>query len=141
MDAFKPRDKHGPEYFIQDRYAKFLEAKGWLVERMVGNAFQKGIPDLYLAHPEYGTRWCDIKVYGKYNFTKAQRIKWPMWEQYGIGIWILGAPSKQECTKAYMIEESNNILFQPPNWRNFWKASWDDKPDIDKMLEELGDAS
>jgi len=138
VDPFKARAAHGPEYFIQNKWVDFLEGKKWHVERLVGNAFQTGIPDLFLGHPRYGTRWVDVKVYGRYSFTKAQKKKWPIWEKYGIGIWIIGAKSKQDCTKEHMLEEYERILLNsPPNWRDFWKDSWDEKPDIDKMLEEL----
>lgn len=136
MEPFKARARHGPEFHIQKRWVAFLEKKGWHVERLVGNAFQLGIPDIFIGHPQYGCRWVDIKVYGRYSFTKAQRAKWPIWEKYGIGIWILGAKSKEECTKEHMLEEYER-LFQPPNWRNFWKDSWDETPDIDRMLEDL----
>lgn len=136
MEPFEPRAAHGPEYHIQERWVGFLENKGWLVERMIGNAFQKGIPDIYIAHPNYGTRWIDIKVYGKYSFTKPQRQKWPEWEQAGIGIWIIGAPSPEECDKALMLHEYTK-LFKPPNWRDFWKDSWNEKPDINKMIDEM----
>lgn len=139
MDSFKPRAGHGPEFHIQNRWVDFLEGKKWYVERLVGNAYQSGIPDLFIAHPDHGTRWVDIKVYGSYNFTKAQRLKWPLWEKAGIGIWIIGARSPDECTKEFMINEYP-ILMDTPNWRQFWRDSWDIKPDIDKMLEDL-DAS
>lgn len=140
MDPLNPRAKHGPEYHIQGLWSDFLEAKGWHVERLIGNAYQSGIPDLYIAHREYGTRWVDIKVYGSYSFTKAQRDKWPIWEKNGIGIWILGAKSKEACTKSHMISEYEK-LFEPPNLRDYWKESWDKKPDIDKMLGEIDNAS
>lgn len=136
MDPFKPRAAHGPEFYIQPLWVDFLERKKWHVERLIGNTLQYGIPDLFIAHKDYGTRWVDIKVYGGYSFTKKQRQKWPIWEKYGIGIWILGAKSKVECTKVHMLEEYDN-LFQQPNWRQFWKASWDIKPDIDNMLEDV----
>ena len=136
MDPFKARAQHGPEFHIQNRWVDFLEAKGWHVERMIGNAFQSGIPDLYLAHSKKGSRWVDIKVYGKYSLTKAQRFKWPVWEAVGVGIWIIGAKSPQECTKAHMIRE-HDILMNPPNWREFWNSNWDKKPDIDAMLDEV----
>lgn len=135
MDPFKPRNKHGPEFYIQDLWVGFLEGKGWLVERLVGNAFQSGIPDIYIGHLQHGTRWIDIKVYGKYNFTKAQKQKWPEWEKFGIPIWILGAESREACTLEHMIEEYE-LLFGKPNWRQYWKSSWDKQPDIDKLLDE-----
>ncbi len=139
MEPFKARASHGPEYYIQDRWVKFLRAKGWLVERMIGNAFQMGIPDLYLVHKDYGCRWVDIKVYGKYSLTKAQRSKWPIWESFKVGIWILGAKDAKSCTKAHMVEEYN-ILKRPPNWREFWNTKWDQQPDIDNLLEDCEDA-
>ena len=139
MDSINPRAKNGPEYFIQNRWVDFLENKGWLVERMVGNAFQKGIPDLYLAHKQNGQRFLDIKVYGRYSFTKAQRTKWPIWEAFGVGVWILGATSPEACTKQHMIEEHKKLL-RSPNWREFWNPRWDEKPNIDKLLKEVDDA-
>lgn len=136
MDPFNPRAAHGSEFHIQNRWVAFLGAKGWHVERMVGNAYQSGIPDLLLGHKQYGTRFVDIKVYGSYSFTKAQKIKWPIWEKFGIGVWILGANSPDECTKTHMLSDYE-LLFQPPNFRNFWKPSWGEKPDIDAMLDDL----
>lgn len=136
MDAFKARAKHGPEYHIQELFIPYLEGRGWMVERLIGNAFQKGIPDLYLANPDWGTRWVDIKVHGRYDFTRAQIDKWPVWEQAGIGIWILGATSKKACTKSHMAQE-HKLLFEPPNMRDFWKDKYDYKPDVDKMVDDL----
>lgn len=139
MEPFEPRAAHGPEFYIQNRWVEFLEAKKWHVERLIGNAFQSGIPDLLLAHKKYGQRWVDIKVYDKYSLTKAQRAKWPIWESFGVGIWILGAKSPEDCTKAHMIRE-HDILFRPPNWREFWNPRWDQQPDIDELLEEVDNA-
>ena len=119
---------HGPEYHIQHALTEFLEARGWLVERMIGNAFQTGIPDLYCHHPKWGYRWIDVKRPGKnYSFTKAQKRKWPEWDRKGVGIWILTAAS----------QDAYDTLFQPPNWKQFWKASWGQLPDIDALIDEL----
>jgi len=134
MDPIKFRDKHGPEYYIQNLFIPYLEGRGWFVERFVGNAFQYGIPDLYLFNLTWGERWVDIKVHGQYKFTKAQKDKWPRWEKVGIGIWILGATSPDDCTVEHMAEE-HKLLFKPPNWRDFWKDSWN-PVDIDKIIEE-----
>ena len=35
---------------IQRELVRFLRARGWHVERMLANAFQTGIPDLYCYH-------------------------------------------------------------------------------------------
>jgi hypothetical protein len=128
MDKPKIRDKHGPEYGIQKEIVKFLRTHGWLVERMVGGAFQSGIPDLYIAHPKYGQRWLECKNPDEYNFTKAQKYKFPIWAAMGIGIWILVAATEAEYDK----------LFKEPNWECYWKKTWV-KPDIDAILEELDD--
>jgi hypothetical protein len=99
------------------------------VERLIGNAFQTGIPDLYLYHRRWGQRWVDLKAPGHYSFTKAQRIKWPAWEQAGIGIWIVTSAD----------QEGYDALFGPPNWRNYVKKTWKipSQADIDEMLDAI----
>jgi len=121
------RAKHGPEYRIQNDLITFLEARGWLVERMIGNAFQKGIPDLYCHHPKWGYRWVDVKYEGRYSFTRDQKLKWPKWEKKGVGIWILTGADQKNYDK----------LFAFPNWRDYWKALWGELPDIDLLLEQI----
>lgn len=135
MEPFKAREKHGEEWHIQNLFCGFLDARDWMVERMIGNALQMGIPDLYLSHPEYGNRWVDIKVHGKYSYTKAQKLKWPVWAHFGSGVYILGAKNRKECTKAHMIQEYE-ILFGVPNWEDFWKPSYG-KIDIDALLDQV----
>ena len=83
---------------IQKDLIAFLEARKWLVERTHGNLYQDGFPDLYIACSQWGTRWIDCKNPARYCFTKAQRRKWPVWEQNGIGIWILVAASQRNTT-------------------------------------------
>ncbi len=122
------RAKHGPEWYIQQDLIAYLKARSWHVERMIGNAFQLGVPDLFLAHAKWGQRWVDVKRPGKdYSFTKAQKRKWPVWESFGIGIWILTAAD----------QENYDRLFAPPNWRDYWKPSWGQIPDVDALLDEL----
>jgi hypothetical protein len=121
------RARHGPEYGIQKDLIAYLEARGWLVERLIGNAFQLGIPDLFAHHPKWGSRWIDVKVDGKYSFTKAQKIKWPKWERFGVGIWILTGADQANYDK----------LFKFPNMRDYWKPSWGELPDIDKLLDAI----
>jgi hypothetical protein len=50
-----------------------------------------------------------------------------LWEQHGVGIWILTSATQAEYDR----------LFKPPNWRDFWKAKWGELPDIDKLLSEI----
>lgn len=119
--------KHGPEWYIQRDVITMLDARGWLVEHTHGNLYQTGFPDLFVAHTKWGQRWIDCKQPKRYTFTKAQKLKWPRWESKGVGIWIMTAAT----------QEQYDVLFAPPNWRDYWKASWGDIPDIDKLLAEM----
>jgi len=123
------RAKHGPEWHIQKKLVQYLKDREWVVEVMHGNAFQQGIPDLWIFNRKWGARWVDTKNPTKYSFTKAQKLKWPYWDSMGIGIWILTAATQEEFDK----------LFGPPNWRDYWKESWalPTQSDIDKMLDEF----
>ena len=96
---------------------------------MHGNAFQRGIPDLYLFKRDIGHRWVDVKQPKKYSFTKAQRIKWPTWDRAGLGIWILNASTQSEYDK----------LFKPANWLDYWKPSWamPTEAEMDTLLDSL----
>lgn len=98
---------------------------------MVGNAYQIGIPDLFCFHPKWGFRWIDVKVEGRYSFTKAQKLKWPAWEQYDCGIWILTGAN----------EANYKRLFGPPNWRDYdkWNCQVPKQEDIDRLLDEITD--
>jgi hypothetical protein len=120
------RPKHGPEWHIQRDLMKFLRERGWLVERTHGNLFQQGFPDLLVAHPKYGQRWIDVKQPKKYSLTQAQQQKWPVWDHFGVGIWILVAAD----------QENYDRLFQPPNWRDYWKDGYG-PPDIEALLLEI----
>lgn len=101
---------------LQTEIQKFLEARGWLTQNMHGSQFQAGVPDIYSFHPEYQTRWVEVKVKGRYTFTNAQKHTFPAWTKFGVGIWILADATTAEYDK----------LFQPPNWLEYWKDSWGD---------------
>lgn len=121
------RNKHGPEWYIQNDLRTFLQCRQWRVERMIGNALQNGIPDLYAFHRRHGPRWIDVKAPGKYDFTKAQKRKWPIWADFNNPIWILTAATQAEYDK----------LFKPANWADYWKPQWGEIPDIDQLLADL----
>ena len=125
MDEQEKRNENGSCKSKGD-LADFLRARGWLVERMLADAFQNGIPDLYIHHPKWGSRWVEVKRPDNYSFTKAQRRKWPEWEKSGVPIWILTAAT----------DEQYGLLFGPPNWLDFWKPSFQ-IPDVDAMIDEL----
>ena len=126
----KLRTKHGPEFHLQARVVKRLRELGWHVERVVGTALQRGLPDLLAMHPRYGLRMIDIKNPGSYEFTKAQREKWPIFDRFGGGVYIITS-----------LEEID-LLLGPPNWLNYWKPKWGDPFEtlehrVDMLLDEL----
>lgn len=121
------RNNSRPEAKIQEALIELMEYRGWDCEVTHGSVYQTGLPDIYAMHLKWGKRWIDCKVEGRYNFTPAQKIKWPKWERKGTGIWILTAATDEQYKK----------LFGPPNFRDYWKPSWGELPDIDKLIDEL----
>ena len=126
MEPKKFKSPHGPEFKIQTQFIKYLEMRGWGVQRMAGGMFQFGVPDLYIFHKHYGSRWVDLKVAGRYSWTKAQRVTWPYWAKMGVGIWIITAADDTQY----------NLLFGPPNVMDFWKESFA-VSSRDEILKEL----
>ena len=126
------QEEHKLELHIQRDLVKFLKARGWHVERMLADSYQNGIPDLYCFHKQQGHRWVEVKRPVAYSFTIRQRQKFPAWEEAGIGIWILTAAT----------EEQYRLLAGPPNWRDFWKPSFQipDTSDVASMIDELARA-
>jgi hypothetical protein len=128
MEPLKFRSKTGPEAIIQRNFIDYLKDRNWGVERMIGNALQMGIPDIYIMHPEHKTRWVDLKNPLDYEFTAAQRYKWPRWEQKGTGIWIITGWSDADY----------DVLFGPPNWRQYWKPKYDEQAEeLEMTMQEL----
>lgn len=103
--------KKGPEAIIQESIIKMLRYKGWYVKAMVGNAYQHGIPDLFICHKRYGTRWVEVKLPDMKGsrFTAAQLEDFPKFCANGSGIWILTSDSEAEYDK----------LFRPHNWNTY----------------------
>lgn len=121
-----PRFNSRPEALLQAKIVTLLEAKGWLVEVTQGNAFQKGLPDLYLFHPHFGHKWVDVKLWQGSVLTKAQCQKWPRWEKYGVKIHIM-----RDCT-----EDEYQKIFGDANWREMWKPRYDEYLlEIEEILE------
>lgn len=106
MEPLKVREH--PEAKVQKSIVNMLLIKGWFVKRMVGNAFQFGIPDLFACHYRYGQRWIEVKLPGMKGskFTAAQLEDFPKLCANGSGVWVLTGDSDTEYQK----------LFAPPNW-------------------------
>jgi len=106
MNPRKPRATKGPEEIIQEEICKFLRIRGWFVKETHGNMYQSGFPDLRAAHPDYGTRWIEVKNPKHYVFTAAQLRDFPLMCAHRDFIWIMTAATEDEYAK----------LFKPCNW-------------------------
>ena len=109
MKIEKPKVKrNNPEEKIQNKIRKILKADGWVTEKMHGNQYQSGIPDLYCFHRKHGHRWVEIKT-EKGRLTHAQGVTFKAWEKAGLGVYILTHHSEI------------NLLTDgsEPNWRRF----------------------
>lgn len=115
MEPLKIRQygNNGPEAIIQRSIVAMLRQKNWFVKRMVGNAFQFGVPDLYATHKYFGPRWIEVKLPGMKGskFTRAQLEDFPLICKHGHGVWVLTGDSKKEYEK----------LKGPPNWWHYLK--------------------
>ena len=124
----KPVFRTSPEAAIQEAIISFLERRGWYVKATHGNAYTSGWPDLYCFHKKHGYRWIDVKNPKRFGYTKAQIQQWPDMHEAGIGIWIMFAAD----------EENYSRLFNPPNWRDFWKPSYDKyRRSVESILDEM----
>lgn len=88
-----------------------LVLKGWYTQRLIGNEYQVGIPDLLTCHSRYGIRFIEVKNPKSYSFTPAQLDNFPKLVANGCPIWILVAATEEEYEK----------LFKPCNWYQFLK--------------------
>ena len=68
-----------------------------------------GLPDLYCAHRQYGTRWIEVKNTVNYRFTPAQLEIFPAMTSKGVGVWVLQSAEPEELQK----------LLKPANWFMF----------------------
>lgn len=130
----KPIFRSRPEAILQVKIITMLEARGWYVKSTHGSSFSRGWPDLYCFNlsfkgTEYGAhRWIDVKVPQRYQYTKAQCQEWPRWEAVGLGVWILMANTEEAYTK----------LFEPPNFREYWKPAYDKYLiSVQEVMEEM----
>jgi hypothetical protein len=103
----------GPERKIQDKLIDFLTLRRWYVKVLHGNAFQQGMPDLFICKREFGYRFVECKQPDKYMFTSAQVETFPKLTEAGVGIWVLTAAMEHEYQK----------LFYKPNWWSYFTAT------------------
>lgn len=92
----------------------YLEYRGWMVYKLHGNVYQKGLPDLYITHGTYSARWIECKIKG-HSFTRAQRIVFPKMISHNVPLYLIegvdfrGIEGKESLQRAYQ------KLFNEPN--------------------------
>lgn len=107
MQPWRPkRVQEGSEADWQNKLVRELKARDWFVKVIVGNATQFGLPDIFAAHPHFGSKWIEMKKREKFSFTPAQQIEFPKLHSAGVGIWILFDSTDEEILK----------LAKPANW-------------------------
>ena len=108
MDPLSLREL--PEQKIRAAIIKYLEARQWYVVIIIGNKLQMGLPDLFIAHQNFGQRWVEIKNPEKYSFTRAQKENFPRMVAHGVGVWIMTEATDREY----------EVLFKPYNLYKYW---------------------
>ncbi len=106
MQPPKLKDKHGPEWHIQNDLIKFMTERGWYIKIIHGSAYQSGLPDLFACQRRYGSRWIECKNPASYKFQPTQLEVFPRLMSEGVGVWVLTAATQSEYDK----------LFTRPNW-------------------------
>lgn len=85
---------------------KFMEARGWLVEKVTASAYLIGWPDVFACHREFGQRWIEMKRPNVGRLNDDQRRVFMKWHNAGVRIWVVTSV------------EEYGLLFKEPNW--FW---------------------
>jgi hypothetical protein len=113
MEPFKPRHGggNGPESIIEAQIRDMLHRRGWHTEKLHGNKYQHGLPDLLCGAKGHGLRLIEVKDPRRKGepFTKAQLAKFPKLSAHGLPIHVLTGASDDDYAK----------LMSPENWYHF----------------------
>lgn len=90
MDFKLPRHTvhTGPEALGARRLRQYMLKEGWHIEKLHGNKYQSGLPDLLCIHPRHGLRWIETKAPGG-KLTGSQVTKFYKFKKYGQQIYVL----------------------------------------------------
>lgn len=111
-----------PETKLRADLVELMERRKWFVHITHGNAYSKGLPDLYCAHRNHGVRWVECKNADSYHFTIDQLRIFPKIVEAGVGIWIAALP--EGFTDAQLEYEYKSVVLEgPPNWTKYYGHS------------------
>ena len=103
---------------ITNPFRIFLEARNWHCEKIHGNQYQQGLPDLFICHPQYTSRWIECKVIetdGSIHLTHAQKIKFPILLSRGVPIYVIASDDLRGSYNVGKRERLYQKLFDEPN--------------------------
>jgi hypothetical protein len=95
------------EHDRQEELRKYMHTLGWATIKTHGNAYQKGLPDLYCSSKDYGQRWIELKKDENERLTRDQIETFGYLSRHGTRIWILRGISDY------------NWLFKESNWQQW----------------------
>lgn len=108
MDFRPPRKMTAPEAEGAKRLRKLMHAHRWHTEKLHGNRYQSGLPDLMAFHIKHGFRFIETKAEASHGkLSVRQVVKFTLLEKHGAHIWV--------CRD----ERDYYVLFKEPNWRMF----------------------
>jgi hypothetical protein len=104
---------------VEEPFTVFMEARGWKAIKLVGNAFQCGLPDHLYYHPALGHRFVEFKHFkeGKntLSITKAQRERFPDFIKAGMPVYCIATEDIRGVENKLMREHLYSKLFKAPN--------------------------
>lgn len=115
MEFKKPRKTRGTQEETKHALSlrRVMQKAGWYTIKIHGNIYQKGLPDIYAAHKQYGQRWIETKSPSGGKLTTDQIRVFTELSHFGVGVWILRT------------REDIPLLFRPPNWKEY--LQWGDE--------------
>lgn len=118
MNPLKLKKGPDPELVLRTKLVELMQKRQWYVHITHGNAYSKGLPDLYAAHINYGLRWIETKNAAGYHFTRDQLIEFPLMMAKNVGIWVVAL--YPGFTDAQLMYEYENVVQNgPPNWTKY----------------------
>lgn len=92
-----------------------LKARGWTYHNIHGNEYQMGLPDRFIHHPKYSSRWIEYKVVrsGSVKLTQAQKAIFPQMISNNVPIYIIAHTDLRYST--HELKRMYNKLFEEPN--------------------------
>jgi len=101
MERPRIRQKHGPEYYIQQDIRKFLELRGWIVRVISAGLHNIGLPDLLGMHKKYGLRLIEVKNPASFSFTSAQYKWYPIYCKNGGPVYIMTGANEENYARLF----------------------------------------